>query len=188
MGLNPGGRCDGGEEPSVENGNAYRIECWKEDGLQTPLQKQICLFYESIAVQAGTKFDALMDKTLAANLCPFRSGNWAELPKKEEAIKFSKNLWGTLFDKLNPSVIACVGRLTHFHVYSLLKERAFVFAQSRKLKTGWGKIQCELTHVTHGQKNVMLVGLPHLSRFRIFGRDGAKNEIQYLAKVIAERI
>jgi hypothetical protein len=166
IGLNPGGFNYEEPMPSYERGNAYRLQSWGRNGREkNKLQSQISRFYQQIADKIGVSSECLMDSTLAANFCPFRSGNWASLQNKKEAIEFSNGLWSELFDNLNPAVILCL-RETHRHIYSLIVEKRFkTISPVEKLETGWGKIKFSLAAFAVEKRKVLLVGLPHLSRF-----------------------
>jgi hypothetical protein len=191
IGLNPGGFNPEKPMPSYEKGNAYRIERWGHNGQMSEmsnLQKQICNFFEQVAFKIGESPEHLMDSTLAANFCPFRSGNWAKLKNKKEAIKFSKSLWSGLFDELKPSVVVCLGNETFFQIYPVLTKKGFKELRSEKLETGWGKIKCHVIHLNLRRRKIILVGLPHLSRFGIFGRHSVRSELKDLVKTVARRL
>src|SRR6266853_1044832 len=75
IGTNPGGRRYEPSSPSVEKGNAYRVEPWNRGKLNT-LQRQVCAFYDVLAAAIPkAKAELLMDTTLAANFVPFRSAS-----------------------------------------------------------------------------------------------------------------
>jgi hypothetical protein len=60
--------------------------------------------------------------------------------------------------------------------------------QSKQLETGWGKIKCHVVWLNLGRQKIILVGLPHLSRFGIFGRHSPKSELQDLVKIVFRRL
>jgi len=171
IGQNPGGcRCES-PVPSVENGNAYRVEPWNKPYLNA-LQKQVCAFYWLISrVLPGNDMCRLMDDTLAANFCPFRSPSWNQLRKKEESLRFSRKLWRDIFRLLGPEVIVTLSYQVRDEIDQLFRG----IERPRSLSCRWrssagGILKYRLAYVRHGGKRVLLIGLPHLSRFKIFDR------------------
>ncbi len=192
IGLNPGGPDYEEPKQSSEDGNAYRIGCWGRNGrkgIKSNLQEQICKFYKELASETNDQWDCLMDSTLAANFCPFRSKDWASFQNKKEAIEFSKYLWDNLFDNLNPSVVLCLGGKVQRHIHSLLISKGLKnISPIENFDTGWGEIKCSVAQFAAGQKKMIVVGLPHLSRFGIFGRKNASPDLQRLVKIIADHL
>lgn len=74
-GINPGGAHYRHPVPSVEEGNAYRIERWGSHGQPNGLQVQVRLLYEGLAEKLNRPVINLMDTTLATNFCPIRSAS-----------------------------------------------------------------------------------------------------------------
>lgn len=175
VGQNPGGSKYEPPKASVEEGNAYRVEDWGDSGLQ----KQICLLYSLIARGLGQQSHyRLMDDTLAANFCPFRSAGWAELPKKPESVEFSRRLWGEILEDISPSVIICMGEVPYDNIRELLLEKGYGDTPTDSdNRVGWGNVEYRDTHLSLGDRGLYLLGLPHLSRFPIFGRPGSYSAV-----------
>jgi hypothetical protein len=93
VGVNPGGSSYGHPIESVEEGNAYRIEHWGKGNEPNPLQIQVRGLYELLSEKLGQpSVDNLMDQTLVANFCPFRSPSWDSLPGQAQSVAFSREL------------------------------------------------------------------------------------------------
>ena len=86
IGQNPGGRRVHGTTWSQEEGSAYVIESWGDQAAGSdPLQQQIRRMCEMLRLDPSAAF--------TAQYVPFRSNSWAELPRKPEALNFSRRLW-----------------------------------------------------------------------------------------------
>lgn len=76
--------------------------------------------FQRLATALGRplEWSHLIDECLTANFCPFRSSRWEDLPRKEEALKFSFQLWQAvpflrdLLKKLESKLVAASRRLT----------------------------------------------------------------------------
>ena len=84
VGMNPGGReVTGAGQWAPEAGNAYVDDkTWGSDGELNGLQRQV------VAMFKGFDVDPLTD-VIAAQLVPFRSPSWDDLPNREEALSKS---------------------------------------------------------------------------------------------------
>jgi hypothetical protein len=92
---------------------------------------------------------ALMDTSLAAHFCPFRSPDWNSLASRRESIEFSEALWRDVMKIVRPRAMICLGQAG---------PRAMTEYESPHGKT-------------------LIVQIPHLSRFRIFGRPESRQAI-----------
>jgi hypothetical protein len=106
--LNPGAAIYNPPVVSVEEGNAYRIERWEGN---RNIQIQMGRMYEELAARWPRPVTAteLMDSSLAAHFCPFRSPNWRALASRSESIEFSRQLWRYVLAVVNPGVMICLG-------------------------------------------------------------------------------
>lgn len=173
--LNPGD--DEYHDPilSVEKGNAYRIdvEDWWAARQQAGLQTQVRLLYEDLAKRIeGATWKTLMDEqTLALNFCPFRSPGWPPLVSPEESIEFSRRMWARVLELVGPSVIVCLGRDPMRYLGPVLRARgAASTGPPDKRPVAWGNVTFTVARYSATPGEVTMVGLPHLSRFGIFGR------------------
>jgi hypothetical protein len=187
VGLNPGGRTYYPPMPSVEAGNAYRVERWGAGETLNPLQEQIALLYEEIARRCpGSSPVRLMDETLAVNFCPFRSPTWEMLARRVESVAFSRELWQRVLQVVEPRAIVCLGEMAMRHLGEVLVAHGARRAAPLELRpTGWGSVRYTLAAYESPSGRTMLIRLPHLSRFRIFGRAGSAQAADELASAIA---
>lgn len=177
--LNPGGGEYERPKPSEERGNAYRIEVddWQAHGQGgRGLQIQVRLLYDALAERDGSTAEEMMDEqTLALNFCPFRSRSWKELASPKESIEFSQWMWPRVLEKVEPSVIICLGGVSMRYLGRvLLRERKAELTRREAHPVGWGPVKYAVARYATPRGEVTMVGIPHLSRFRIFGR--AKSE------------
>lgn len=187
VGLNPGGAVHQPPVPSVEEGNAYRVERWGGDGGLNPLQVQIGLLYAGLAERLESASPAdLMDATLAVNFCPFRSPSWEALPKPAESVRFSRELWQSILTIARPRVFLCLGDLASRHLGQVLELGGWTRAgPPRRLPAGWGSVSYGVTSYAVGRDTALIVRLPHLSRFGIFGRDASAGAAAELLATVA---
>jgi hypothetical protein len=189
VGVNPGGDAWEAPSPSVEAGNAYRLETWPggSNGGTNPLQTQIRLFYDALAPQLGDRSPTrLMDDTLAANFCPFRSPSWDALANRAESIAFSRELWRSILEVVSPSVVICLGELPARELgTTLLSTGARSVGVPEVRPVGWGSVTYGLAQYESSSGRSLLVRLPHPSRYAIFGRAGSEAAVERLTSVIA---
>jgi len=179
LGLNPGGSKFEESQASCKKGNAYRCERWDKDERLNPLQLQVCTLFGMLAGAIGVERDLLMDRTLSGNLCPFRSSSFANLPNGEATMEFSRELWRTVLDEVKPTVIITMGNETTRQVNLLFDQAGTVKFEP----TGWGGVTYRLASATVNGRTTLLIGLPHFSRFRIFGRASSSQFRPLLAAV-----
>jgi hypothetical protein len=190
LGLNPGGSHYEAPVPSVEEGNAYRIEHWGKDGGHNGLQTQVHRLYEILARKVGQQSaPKLMDQTLTANFCPFRSPNWKSLSRKRESVRFSHELWFSVLDRVSPSVIICLSDMPFDYVESVLLARGFRIIEKIKPLTGWGDVTySQAKYSSLDEKEVLMVRLPHLSRYKIFGKPECRRAVDQLTDEIVRSL
>ncbi|BAY22583.1 hypothetical protein NIES2100_23460 [Calothrix sp. NIES-2100] len=170
-GLNPGGNSYEPPKASVEEGNAYLVEGWKDVHHHDKLQRQVCLLYEKVANKLGTvNRDILMDNSLVTNFCPFRSSDWKSLPNRKKSEEFSRKLWFHLLTHIvHPSVFICLTHKTFDEFRNLLLQLGYVEQQSVSKLTGWKDTTYTKTYLVRDNHDVLMLRLPHLSRFSIIG-------------------
>ncbi len=179
VGLNPGGKEFEKPQASCESGNAYRSEKWnKKPPSHNALQEQVCLLYEGIAKAIHSQSrDKLMDESLAGNFIPFRSQSIPKLDSPDPCRKLAREIWSSVLDYVKPRLVITMGREVTDEIVGLIEEHATV-AVPTKRKTGWGEITYDLRRASLGGHRTLIIGLPHLSRFRIFGRKEAGEKFQ----------
>ncbi len=188
IGLNPGGGDFEEPRPSCENGNAYHFEEWPEGkpAGDSFLQKQVRLLYEGIAKATRSKpAITLMDESLAANFIPFRSKSKSKLESPEACMELSREIWTSILEHVQPKLVITMGREVTHEIAALIGKDATMTAPI-KGKTGWGKITYDLRWASRNGRRTLIVGLPHLSRFRIFERPAGEAPMQPMWDAIHE--
>jgi hypothetical protein len=176
VGLNPGGSTWAPPIFSVEEGNAYRIERW--DGSRD-IQVQMLRMYEELARRwpRPTTANALMDTSLAAHFCPFRSPDWNSLASRRESIEFSEALWRDVMKIVRPRAMICLGQAGPRLAAVLESSGARQTGPQEKALVGWGAYTYGMTEYESPHGKTLIVQIPHLSRFRIFGRPESRQAI-----------
>ncbi len=158
--LNPGGSSidpSHGVE-SCEAGSAYIHESWHRGAPgASVLQLQVQSMF--------TWLDLDPNQTLTAYFIPFRSPSLAALVARRKSVDFALGLWGGIFEAVQPSLVVCIGNDVEKGLRKLLGNPV---SESRHL-VGWGT---QTALVTRYSRQVVL-RLPHLSRFGLFGRAGS---------------
>ncbi len=177
LGLNPGGGRTADTDWSQfkgltnEEGNAYLVEHWLA-GRFSPLQQQV----QKLVDLTGCDWASVV----SSNLVPFRSPTWNELPQPHESLEFGFMLLDWVLMSPELKLVALFG-LGH-------SERRVVEAMGgsgvpfQMIPTGWGKIRARF-YRTAGP---VVVGLPHLSRYQIFGRPQANELEAAIAMIMAD--
>jgi uncharacterized protein (DUF697 family) len=165
--INPGGNVFEPARYSVEDGSAYVIESWKDcPPGQQALQRQVQQMFEIMNIDPKD--------VLSGYLVPFRSRNWADLPRKSEALKFGAGLWREVFAPRRVKTVIAFGKDTAPYVSDILGARF-----SRKISAGWG--DQTIDEYSFGIDGRMLV-LPHLSRYALFGREPSESAFRAALK------
>lgn len=190
VGLNPGGGVFEPPEPSVEEGNAYRVQQWRNQPGPTPLQVQIRKLYQRLSARMdGPRgWEQLMDETLAANACPFRSASWDTLAAKAESLRFSRELWLQLLALAQPRVIICLGEPTATLIGAAIEARGARRTEHVVEPVGWGSVSWKLTRYGAAAGDTTLIRIPHLSRFAIVGRDASNVAVSRIVDEVAHAI
>lgn len=183
--LNPGGATYSPPVVSVEEGNAYRIERW--DGSRD-IQVQMVRMYKELATRwpRPVTADELMDSSLAAHFCPFRSPNWNSLASRSQSIEFSRELWRDVLTIVNPRVMICLGE-TGRQLAGVMESAGAV--RTRPVETGpigWGAYTYSMSDYTSAHGQTLIVQIPHLSRFKIFGRAASREAIDRFTTAAAQ--
>jgi hypothetical protein len=186
--LNPGvGMYHERPKLSFEEGSAYRVEPWGPGGVLSTLQIQIGGLYDALAERdEGTTAEELMDQTLALNFCPFRSPDWKQLVNPKESIEFSQRMWARVLEIVEPPVIVCLGGEPMHYLDPVLRAGgAALTGPEQRDSVGWGTVTYAVRRYTTGRGEVTMVRLPHLSRFRIFGRPESQHATNDIVDTIS---
>lgn len=166
IGLNPGGneRPADHAEFAMASGSAYCDEAWAgcRPG-ESPLQRQVRALFEMIGVRA--------DDVLAGNFVPFRSPSWSTLQRPRDALSVARQLWADVFATSRPTLVVAMGAEVRREMANILG-----ITEMTAFPTGWGKIKA----MRGSNSQTTLIGIPHLSRFRIMGRPGSADHLAAL--------
>ena len=185
--LNPGDDTYHRPILSVEEGNAYRTETWWGPRQQRGLQRQVRLLYEALAERDDARtWEELMDQTVALNFCPFRSPGWPPVVRPKESIDFSQRMWAEVLDIVEPLAIVCLGSDPMRYLDRVLRSRgAAPKGPAEKRPAGWGNVSYVVARYTTTFGELTMVGLPHLSRFRIFDRPESRHATTEIVDAIS---
>jgi hypothetical protein len=108
------------------------------------------------------------DEVLCGYLVPFRTTNAREI--SANALDFGIDLWRTLLGSRRPQLTFAMGRQVFDALCTL-----FDSTREGMISSGWGQTWIRQASYDGGR----LIGLPHLSRYKIFGHphsdgDGAE--------------
>nr|WP_176073504.1 uracil-DNA glycosylase family protein [Brucella intermedia] len=167
LGLNPGGNHAPTDHPdiSVEHGSAYTLESW--GGYPTgksPLQLQVLLLFRQLGIEP--------EHVLTGNLVPFRSPSWKSLKDSRSAMAFGLQLWDRILTAHPRQTVIAMGG----DVFRALADHYAVQRTAiESMPANWGKVRVFRAHCGRFR----LVGLPHLSRFTIIGREKSKSAVEW---------
>lgn len=151
--LNPGGFRPEPNRLSYEVGSTYVHETWLgRERPDAPLQIQIQHLFKIALAEA--------DDVLAGYLVPFRSPTWDELPRPSEALEFGVGLWRELLGSRRPRLTFTISNIVFREMRAMFAGGPVTLSQS-----GWGNARIRVSDYDGGR----LIGLPHLSRYRLFG-------------------
>ena len=187
VGLNPGGDHALPPQLSTEAGNAYRVEGWAPDGTPNRLQQQVTTLFELLAARLGEGASAaeLMDGTLTTSFCPFRSPDWQRLAARDESVEVARELWDELLTHVWPSVFVCLGELAATEIGAALQRAGALRSGTSTAPVHWGKATYTETLYRADRGDVLVVRLPSLTRFSIFGREASQDVVDVLVEDIA---
>jgi len=182
FGLNPGGKFFS-KEHSSEKGNAYLIEDW-----QSNLQKQIKEFFEIFCKRKKLNQKFFLNNTLTSNFIFFRSPDFDSLPHKEDCVNFSRTLWQKIFKLHMPRVILCIGN-GKLSAYSFVKQlfecEASILNETKRLL--YNTFYVKSFNVNKCGIEVVVVGLPHLSRCHFINNPKLKNQFEEIMKLLTQK-
>jgi len=170
-------------EFSSEAGCSFYYEDW-----QSPVQDQFKKFLKLLflEIQPNICYRSFINSVLIGYFIPFRSRKFKDLsPNKKKSIDFGIKIWRKIIEANKDSVrlVVCIDNTTLRALKEIFSELNIKEEKEiDPLSTGWGKYQANIFHYSYGNKNITLLKLPHLSRFRIFGREIAKNKIDTIMK------
>ena len=163
LSLNPGARTPHGSDPieqaiSDERGNSYEVEQFNS---RSPISDQFLRLCDFMAVAPA--------EVLTGVVAPFRSASWDALTvrQRDASMELGRRFWDRAL-RLSPrdaGIIVCSKKASNL-VVSLLGA-----ILEKELGTGWGHYRIRRYRTSAGR---LIVSLPHLSRFKLFGRAKSK--------------
>ncbi len=201
VGLNPGG--DEYDKPTIESENgkcAYYYENWTAKGESkktppdetelAPLQQQIIKLYTQLAEVFDCGYKTLMDKSIMANLVPFRSPNWNDLPNRSAALEFSSQLWSDIFKQARVKVIICMSIVVFYELDKILRGlgNTSVSEESKSESTGWGRTKYQIEKYMADDNSILLIRIPHLSRYKLFNSEKCTKAIDDIMAEIKQHM
>lgn len=176
MGLNPAGSRDYPEHRGrfrYEERDAYLGTSWDSYAAgQAPLQRQVAQLLRHLQrrVPASGPLELFaLNRVVAGSLIPFRSRGEADLHNRQASLEFGKNIWRGILQLWRPQYAVCFGN-TPFNELSALFGRSM---EAREYDPRWqGALRVRV--FSNGTR---LLGVPHMSRFPIFGRAQSETAI-----------
>ena len=163
--LNPGRPPDGADLRVVsdERGNSYEVE---RSYTASPITEQFLQFCDFL--------DVAPSEVLTGVAAPFRSCGWGQLSsvQKNEALAMGTAFWSQALNQEIKMVVAVSKEAAR------VAQDALGARFETAIPSGWGEVQIQIFQGAHGRR---LVQLPHLSRFKLFGRPGSE---PYLRKAL----
>ncbi len=166
IGLNPGGSKEEADHSqlSSEAGSSYLLERWGSalPG-EAPLQRQFRALCEKLNVPC--------EQVLSGNLIPFRSKSFRDLSHPKQAKCFGLEIWNDILSQSHVHTIIAMGRdaqiamFEHFGLLNCVETR----------NAGWGRQKVRKAF----NKDITVIGLPHLSRFAIMKRPQSASAINW---------
>lgn len=165
------------------------VEAW-EHGCPpgaAPLQTQVQRLFSRLANARGngTSGDDLLNKSLAAYFVPFRSPTFKDLAHPHQALAFASQLWAGLCDHLDPQLIITIDQRTTQRLTHILSKKLGTPPTRQQFPIGWGTYSAELLAFDSSGMRRAILRLPHLSRFRIFGRPQSEPHVQRIIQAVA---
>lgn len=177
MGLNPAGSRDYPEHRGrfrYEERDAYLGTSWGDHAVgQAPLQRQVALLLRQVQRRVGDQ-GALelfaLNRIVSASLVPFRSRGEADLHDYKASIQFGVSIWSEILASWRPQYAVCFGTTPFNELSSLLG----TWSEARDYDPKWqGSLRVRVF-----RDGTRLLGVPHMSRFPIFGRAASATAIQ----------
>jgi len=190
--LNPGGarpRPDH-DGPSVEAGSAYLVEDWEPpySAGRAPLQVQVQQLFDALASDLSAPADGteLLNQSLGSYFVPFRSPSLADLRSKAASLEFAESLWSQILGEFSPRLVITIDHETTTRLRRVLERSGLPLKDERRYPTGWGNVSAGLS--APETRGPAVLRLPHLSRYRVFGRPASRPFMDVLVRAAAQHL
>lgn len=196
LGLNPGVDKDNVTKAysseSCEHGCAFFSEEWdgKPRGtqhLQVQVIEMLSVLKQALGVDKSTKSFSNEDM-LSAYFIPFRSSELSKLKNKNDAIKFSYDLWKNIFDEINPKIIITLGKDAAKYISKILNEKGYRKTEELSISSGWKGQNLDILNYKKGDTDITVGVMLHLSHFKIFSREACREPIRDFMKKLTQNI
>ena len=164
------------------------VEAWGSNNAgEAPLQLQIRRLFDMLAGRRSPRVsgDELLGESLAAYFIPFRSPTLKALGRARESRAFAHELWQGLFERLDPRLIITIDRITTKALTDILQKKLDAIPVVEEYPVGWGNYTADLISFESASDPLVLLRLPHLSRFRVFGRAASQRQLERLMDQVA---
>lgn len=163
LSLNPGTPPVGAELSVVsdERGNSYEVE---RDTTMSPITLQFLKMCDFMGI--------VPKDVLTGVVAPFRSGSWSSLSnlQRRVALEIGREFWSDALRVSRSDLIVVCSEEASEMVVSLSGATI-----TEILPAGWGNISIVKYSTSDGRR---IVKLPHLSRFRLFGRAASEPHLR----------
>lgn len=85
-------------------------------------------------------------------------------------------------------MIICLTGTPFDHFGEALRQKGFTRIDTKKQPVGWGNVTYGSSRYDSESGNVLMVRLPHLSRYRIFGRSESLEATDRLTEAIVQAL
>ena len=171
LSLMPGPAPDNAEMRTIsdERGNSYEVE---KHATKSPITDQFLRFAEFIGRKPG--------RILTGVVAPFRFDDWGGMSKEQQAesLKIGEQFWRIPLSQPSLQWIFAIGAEAEKFVV-----KATDASFERAAPSGWGdrELRC------YKSNNKTIICLPHLSRFKLFGRESSEQAIRHFLKNLGWR-
>ena len=177
MGLNPAGSRDYPEHRGrfrYESHDAYLGTSWDDyPAGQAPLQRQVAQLLRQVqrrVADHGPLELFALNRVVSASLVPFRSRGEADLHNRQASLNFGVSLWRAILSLWRPKYAVCFGTTPFNELSALLGD----WTEAREYDPKWqGALRVRVF-----ADGTRLLGVPHMSRFPIFGRAASADAIE----------
>lgn len=166
FGFNPGGATFVPPMPSVETGNAWlrSVERWPSSNTQPYFLSLVGKMLRGVAPEGTAPFLA---RSLTSNIAPFRTGEAIELPRP--AYDWSLAFWDLHFEILAAQrfvlAVGNSGKSPYAALVALYGRNGWTAEAEAEMPCGWGSYVVRVRRLKKAGADVVLVGVPHFSRF-----------------------
>lgn len=165
LSLNPGRAPSGtiARQVAESRGNSYEME---KSTTRSPLTDQ--------ALRCFSFFGFEPRNVMTGVVCPFRTPAWSDLSssQRRRALALGQEFWAAPLNRQDLDLIICCSNEAARCVTTWTKAKLEAEASA-----GWGEIKISRYRT---QRGVPILALPHLSRFKLFGRPASESAIRVL--------